>query len=313
MYERVRFLYANIPVGAPIGAAELAVAASLEPDEVAAAVEELKGAGAMVVGDATNGYRRELPPPLDAAAISAWLEGRIGSAIHVFDAVASTMATAREIAGEGECHGAAVLAEVQTVGRGRYGRGWSSPDRLGLYISIVLEKGYLPSVFTLLPLMAGVAVADAVSAVAGLAVDLKWPNDVIREGAKLGGILAESCGEPDAVVLGVGLNVFQCPYDLPARSMYPATSLAMAGAENTDRNALAAGVLNAIDRWLERWLEAGPGPVLEAWRERNVTLGRRIRIAGTGVAGTAVDLTEEGALVLEDDAGGRRVIYSADA
>jgi BirA family biotin operon repressor/biotin-[acetyl-CoA-carboxylase] ligase len=164
-----------------------------------------------------------------------------------------------------------------------------------------------------LPLTAGVAAADAVSAVAGLAVELKWPNDVIREGAKLGGILAGSYGEPDVVVLGVGLNVYQCPYDLPPRAAYPTTSLLMAGAANKDRNELAAAVLNALDRWLEYWLEAGPGPVLDAWRERNVTLGRRIRIAGTGVAGTAVDLTEEGALVLEDDAGVRRVVYSADA
>jgi BirA family biotin operon repressor/biotin-[acetyl-CoA-carboxylase] ligase len=68
-----------------------------------------------------------------------------------------------------------------------------------------------------------------------------------------------------------------------------------------------------LDRWLELWLDLGPGPVLDAWCERNITLGRRIRIAGTGVAGTAVDVTEEGALVVEDDAGGRRVIYSADA
>jgi biotin-(acetyl-CoA carboxylase) ligase len=86
----------------------------------------------------------------------------------------------------------------------------------------------------------------------------------------------------------------------------------MAGATNTDRNALAAALLNALDRWLERWLEAGPSAVIAAWRERNVTLGRRIRIAGTGVAGTAADLTDDGALVVEDDAGGRRVIYSAD-
>ncbi len=76
---------------------------------------------------------------------------------------------------------------------------------------------------------------------------------------------------------------------------------------------MAAEVLNALDRWLERWLEDGAEPVVAAWRERNVTLGRRIRIAGTGVAGVAVDLTEEGALVVEDNAGQRRVFYSADA
>jgi len=311
--ERLRLLYDSLPTTASAPAAELAVASPLEAGDIAAAVDALKAAGAAVVGDERSGYRRELPPPLDAAAISAQIEGRMGSAIYLFDAVASTMATARELAREGQRHGAAILAEEQTAGRGRYGRGWSSPRRLGLYVSVILEKGQLPPAFTLLPLTAGVAVADAIKNVAARAVELKWPNDLLWEGAKLGGILAESYGEPDTVVLGVGLNVFQCPYDFPPRVLYPATSLVIAGAESTDRNALAAAALNALDRWLERWLEAGPGPVVEAWRERNVTLGRRIRIAGTGVAGTAVDLTEEGALVVEDDAGGRRIIYSADA
>lgn len=312
-HEKLRLLYDVLPTGAAAPAAELAVASSLEADDVAAAVEALRASGAMVAGDARSGYRRELPPPLDAGAISARVEGRVGSALFVFDAVASTMAKARELAGEGGGHGAAAMAEEQIAGRGRYGRGWASPRRLGLYASIILEQEQLPPVFTLLPLAAGVAVAEAISTAAGLAVELKWPNDLVWEGAKLAGILAESYGEPGVVVLGMGLNVFQCPYDFPPRVLYPATSLVMAGAANTDRNALAAALFNALDRWLERWLEAGPGPVLAAWRERNVTLGRRIRIAGTGVAGTAVDLTEEGALVVEDDAGGRRVIYSADA
>jgi len=312
-HDKLRLLYDILPTAAPAPAAELAVASSLEAGDVAAAVEALRASGAMVAGDARSGYRRELPPPLDAGAISARVEGRVGSTLFVFDAVTSTMAKARELAGEGGTHGVAAMAEEQIAGRGRYGRGWASPRRLGLYASIILEKEQLPPAFTLLPLTAGVAVADAITTVAGLAVELKWPNDLVWEGAKLAGILAESYGEQGVVVLGIGLNVFQCPYDFPPRVLYPATSLVMAGAANTDRNALAVALLNALDRWFVRWLEAGPSGVVEAWRERNVTLGRRIRIAGTGVAGTAVDLTEDGALVVEDGAGGRRVIYSADA
>ncbi len=311
--EKLRLLYDVLPTASPATVAELAVASSLEAGDVGAAVEALRAAGAMVAGDARSGYRRELPPPLDAGAISSRVEGRVGSTLFVFDAVTSTMAKARELAGEGGNHGVAAMAEEQIAGRGRYGRGWASPRRLGLYASIILEKNQLPTAYTLLPLTAGVAVADAISTAAELAVELKWPNDLVWEGAKLGGILAESYGEPGVIILGIGVNVFQCSYDFPPRVLYPATSLFMAGVANADRSALAVAVLNALDRWLERWLEGGPSGVLEAWRERNVTLGRRIRIAGTGVAGTATDLTDDGALVVEDDAGGRRVIYSADA
>lgn len=306
-------LYDNLPTEGTVSAAELAVASSLKPGDVSAAIEVLRAAGAMIVGDELSGYRRRLPPPLDAELIEGLVEGRIGRKLSLFGSIGSTMVKAREAAADGEGHGAAVMAEEQTAGRGRYGRSWSSPYRLGLYLSIVLEKRHLPPAFTLLPLLAGVAVADAIAASAGLAVKLKWPNDLVWEGAKLGGILAESHSEPNILILGVGINVFQCPYDFPSRALYPATSLATAGAERVDRNALAAAVLSELDRWLACWLEAGPEPVVKAWRERNVTLGRRIRIAGTGVAGTAADLTDEGALVVEDDAGGRRLIYSADA
>jgi BirA family biotin operon repressor/biotin-[acetyl-CoA-carboxylase] ligase len=306
-------LYDNLPTEGAVSAAELAAASSLEPGEVAAAIETLKAAGAMVVGDGRGGYYRELPPPLDGGVISGLVKGRIGGALLLFDAVRSTMAKARELAADGERHGATVLAEEQTAGRGRYGRGWASPYRLGLYMSVILEKRHLTHEYTLLPLVAGVAVKDAITHAAGLAPELKWPNDLVWKGSKLAGILAESHSGPDVLILGVGVNVFQCPYDFSSRVLYPVTSLAVAGAKNVDRNALAAAVLNALDRWLGRWLAAGPEPVITAWRERNVTLGRRVRIAGTGVAGTAVDLAADGALVIEDDAGRRRVLYSADA
>jgi BirA family biotin operon repressor/biotin-[acetyl-CoA-carboxylase] ligase len=311
--ERLRLLYEALPTKDGASSAELAAAASLAAAELAAAVEELRGLGARVVGDERRGYRRELPPRLDAEAVANLVEGRLGKVVHVYDSVTSTMAKAREFAAEAGSHGVAILAEEQTAGRGRYGRNWSSPRRLGLYLSSILEKQYLPRAITLLPLLAGVAVTDAVASVAGLTPKLEWPNDLVWEGAKFGGILIESRGDAAAVIVGVGVNVFQSPFDLPNKVLYPVTSLAVAGARDVDRNALGAAILSELGRWLERWLEAGPKPVLAAWRERNVTLGRRIRIAGTGLAGTALDLTGDGALIIEDDVGRRNVIYSADA
>jgi len=309
----LRILLEHIPTEGTVSASELAAAASLQRAEVAAAVEALVAEGARIVGDERKGYRRELPPTLDTATIAGLAAGPVGGTVFVFDTVVSTMSKAREFAFGGSGHGTAVLAEEQTAGRGRYGRGWASARRLGLYVSVVLEKGCLPRDYALLSLVAGVAVADAITAAADVAPLLKWPNDLLWEGSKLGGILAESYNEPDVLILGVGVNVFHCPFDLPYRVLYPVTSLALAGAADVDRNALAAEVLNSLGRWLDRWLADGPEPVIAAWRDRNVTLGHRVRIAGTGVAGVAVDLTDGGALIVEDDAGRRRVLYSADA
>jgi BirA family biotin operon repressor/biotin-[acetyl-CoA-carboxylase] ligase len=305
-------IYDIVPTEGAVSASELAAASSLEPAEVAPAIEALQAEGARITGDERAGYRRELPPALDAGAITDLVEGRIGGTIFTFETVVSTMSKAREIAFGGASHGTAVLAEEQSAGRGRYGRGWASARRLGLYMSVILEKEHLPSAYSLLSLVAGVAAADALTAAVNVSPALKWPNDIVWKGSKLGGILAESFTEPDVLILGVGLNVFQCVYDFPPRVLYPVTSLAMAGVNDIDRNLLAAAVLNSLGRWLERWFSAGPEPVLTVWRDRNVTLGHRVRIAGTALVGVAVDLTDEGALVVQDDAGGRRVLYSSD-
>lgn len=312
MAKLLGVIYDIVPTDGTISASELAAASSLEPAEVTAAVASLEAEGARIVGDESTGYRRELPPPLDAEAVTGLVKGRIGGTVFTFQTVVSTMSKAREIAFGGVPHGAAVMAEEQTAGRGRFGRGWASARRLGLYMSVVLEKNALPRQYALLSLVAGVAAADALAAAVDVSPALKWPNDVVWKGSKLGGILAESFNEPDVLILGVGINVFQCPYDFPSRVLYPVTSLTMAGAKDVDRNALAAAVLNSLDRWLERWFSAGPEPVLAAWRDRNVTLGHRVRIAGTVLVGVAVDLTDEGALVVLDDAGQRRVLYSSD-
>ncbi len=105
-----------MPTSASVSVAELAAASSLQPEEVLLAVEALRAEGAWVVGDPGDGYRRQLPPPLDPGAISARVEGKMGAALFLHDAVATTMVRARELAAEDGCHGAAVLAEEQVAG-----------------------------------------------------------------------------------------------------------------------------------------------------------------------------------------------------
>ena len=165
--------------------------------------------------------------------------------------------------------------------------------------------------WTWLPLLAGVAVREAVARTAGLEVALKWPNDVVvakgdegEEGAdrKLGGILCETVPGENAIVVGIGLNVTLRENELPVPQ---ASSLALAGAETTDRDPLLRALLRSFGTWYGRWSEAGgdaqAAGLAEAYREACATLGRRVRAELPGhqdVIGVASGLDPAGALLV---------------
>jgi BirA family biotin operon repressor/biotin-[acetyl-CoA-carboxylase] ligase len=177
-----------------------------------------------------------------------------GAVVHRFDRLASTNDEARALALRGDPHGAAVVAGEQTGGRGTKGRGWHSHAGLGLYASFILRGpggGAVPLPH-LVPLAAGLAGADAVLEAAGLATALKWPNDILHDGKKLGGILSEGvgAGAPGGfVVVGIGINVGHGPADFPPELRATATSIRLAGG----RGATVEGVWAALCRTLERW------------------------------------------------------------
>ena len=147
--------------------------------------------------------------------------GRLGSPVVFFSTIESTNDVASAIAASGDCEGAVVIADEQTAGRGRRGHTWFSPAGSGLYVSIVLTPGRArvdrDRATTLLPLAAGVALAEAVDLMTALRIDIKWPNDLLVARRKLGGILAEAVtaralNTVDAVVLGYGINVGPMAY-----------------------------------------------------------------------------------------------------
>jgi BirA family biotin operon repressor/biotin-[acetyl-CoA-carboxylase] ligase len=164
----------------------------------------------------------------------------------------------------------------------------------------------------LLPLLAGLAVAEAVAAVAYVDVALKWPNDVLVDGSKLAGLLVELAG--DAAVVGIGLNVSMREAELPIPT---ATSLLVAGG-STDREPLVKEMLRALSRRYRVWSEAGgaPASVLPAYRERCETIGATVELAlpgGDVVRGTAVDVDDTGRLVVADaDTGDERAWLVGD-
>lgn len=269
-------------------------------------------------------------PPLSAARLRRALVAPHGP-WHRLDLRAetgSTNADAAEAARSGEPEGLVVVAERQTAGRGRRGRVWQSPPRAGLAVSVLLrpgeadhERGWPPSPaagYGWLPLLAGVALVEAVTRLAELDAALKWPNDLLVGDAKCAGILAETtpgptADRPPAVVLGIGLNVTLRADELPENPTgLPATSLQLAGATATDRDPLLRALLRSLADWYDRWRSAGGDAVAAGLRDAYLaactTVGRRVRVlvpGGEELTGTATGVDADGRLVVDTPAGPR--------
>jgi BirA family biotin operon repressor/biotin-[acetyl-CoA-carboxylase] ligase len=257
-------------------------------------------------------------PPLRVDALRRALVAPHGpyTALDVVTEIGSTNAELAAAARAGAADRTVLVAEHQTAGRGRAGRGWTAPPRSGLALSVLLRPRPVPqSRWGWLPLLAGVALGEIVAELGAVEVAVKWPNDLLLgpQRRKAAGILAEVCGE--AVVLGLGLNVSLQPDELPVPH---ATSLRMEGSECTDREALLRALLCRLDAVERRWRDARGDAVAsglrDAYRRCCATLGRQVRVelpAGQQPSGLAVDVDAEGRLVI-DTGGARRALSAGD-
>jgi BirA family biotin operon repressor/biotin-[acetyl-CoA-carboxylase] ligase len=209
----------------------------------------------------------------------------LGSPRVHFRLTDSTNARARALAGAGAPHGTLVTASEQSAGRGRQGRTWTAPPGRALICSIVIRD---PP--RLLPLAAGVAVA----AVVGPPALLKWPNDVLVDGRKVGGILVEGRPQERWAVVGVGLNVAL------RRSDFPSELRDTAGTLGLEPDAIEP-TLAALLVHLEHWTRAGPEGVLDAVRARDALLGQPVRWSAGGGTGAGID--GDGRLLVATEAG----------
>ena len=217
--------------------------------------------------------------------------------------VDSTQAIAFALAAEGAPDRTVVVADSQAAGRGRRGRVWQDEPGASLLVSILLRPRLTPAQLPTLSLTAGVAVAEALASAAGLDARLKWPNDVLVDGRKLAGILLESRGLAPVVALGIGVNITQRAF--PPELAERATSVHLAGGA-CDRDTLLAALLGPLDFWRGRLEREGFAPVRERWRALAHTLGRTVTV--DGVTGVAVDVDDDGALLLEVDGRRQRVV-----
>jgi BirA family biotin operon repressor/biotin-[acetyl-CoA-carboxylase] ligase len=264
--------------------------------------------------------RESLRQPLDPAALRAELIGT-GLGWRQLDVVEQTGSTnadllARAAAGS-DVAGAVLIAEHQTAGRGRHGREWSASPRAQIIMSVGVSVVDVPVAgWGWLSLATGVAVVDAVAPLlqgTGVQTGLKWPNDVLADGRKLAGILAE-VARP-VVVIGLGLNVTQSPEEVDGPD---ATSLFDLGVAAPDRGRLVSAVLRELGRRIVAWRAArGADWALAAdYRARSLTIGARVRAqlpGGKEVVGTASAVDDQGRLCLETEGatGAETVVVSA--
>jgi BirA family biotin operon repressor/biotin-[acetyl-CoA-carboxylase] ligase len=242
------------------------------------------------------------PPPISEIALLAELHTQtIGRHPHIVREATSTIDLARDWLDRGAPDGAVVIALRQFDGRGRLDRAWSSPPG-GLWLTLILRRHVEPEHAGLLGIILALAAADAVDRVAGTRVMLRWPNDLLLDGRKLGGVLVETRLQGDhieAALLSLGLNVNFPLSDLPTELHATATTLQEVTGREVPLTALAASFFDDIEIGLST-LPGDPGAALGAWRYRDALHGQEVTldVAGTTLRGRARGIDRHGRLLL---------------
>ena len=272
-------------------------------------IKKLRSMGMEIKGHHAHGYQLvKIPDVLVPSLIRPQPgENEIGQNLVHFFRTDSTNTVALRLAAQGAAHGTVVVAEEQTAGRGRLGRNWYSEKSSGIYASIILRPPLSPSAAPVLTLMAGLAAQNAVSSTTGLAVDIRWPNDLLVNGKKVCGILTEMHAELDrlhTVVLGIGINVNHT--QMPPQLREIATSLRIEGQKPWSRVHLAKALLGELDRYYHLLLEQGNAAITKRWENASsFAKGKRVRVISPGSESlaTTAGLEPSGALRVRYDDG----------
>ena len=234
-----------------------------------------------------------------------------GEEIYLFDSLASTQETAKKIGRRTDGDGLVVIAEEQTVGRGRRDRKWLSPRGRGLYFSVFFRPRIPPGRLQLINLAAALAVREAVNSCCGLLPDIKWPNDLLIGGKKLCGILSEASADSERIrdcCTGIGLNVFAAGED---GTDYGAVLSEDRGAVH--RGTLCAAIIENLYRRVDGLGRDGGASLLSDYREQCSTIGKRVSVLTEDEVfpGTAAGIGEDGELIV-DGGGETRTFCAAD-
>jgi BirA family biotin operon repressor/biotin-[acetyl-CoA-carboxylase] ligase len=269
-------------------------------------MQELRAQGYEIAAVPHLGYQLvTCPDKLLGHEIQSGLNTKIiGKKIIVMDTVTSTMDEAFRLGMENCLEGTVVCAEAQSKGRGRLGRAWTSPKGRGLYFSLVLRPNLPLNQLAQLTLMSAVALAEAIEGISELKPLIKWPNDILLNNHKLAGILTELRAESDHVkfvVVGIGLNINTSSNQL----VTGASSLKVAAGHSFNRAQVFQAILRSLEKWYVKLLHHEFTQVMGEWKKRSATLNKRIRITDPLgiIEGVAIDLDEDGALLIRKDNG----------
>ncbi|MEW6386497.1 MAG: biotin--[acetyl-CoA-carboxylase] ligase [Thermodesulfobacteriota bacterium] len=292
----------------PLSGESLAARLGLSRAAVWKRIKRLKALGYEITGEPRRGYRLlGVPDKLLPEEILHGLKAhKLKGPIHYFATLPSTNDLAKELGAGGAPEGTLVLAEGQTQGRGRLGRTWDSPPYSGLYVSVLLRPPIPPLEMPQITLTAAVAVVRALRRAAALEAGIKWPNDILLQGKKAGGILTEMETETDRVrylVLGLGLNVNNP--SLPEELKASATSLAQEAGRTFSRRLILQAWLEEFESCYQGFLAGEFPEILAEWRKSSVTLGQMVRIKHSPkeIQGLALEVGPDGALLVQTAGG----------
>ncbi len=241
--------------------------------------------------------------PLIKEELHTLLKGDIiGKEIIFYEKTSSTNDRAMEI-GKSAAEGTVIIAETQENGRGRFDRVWVSPPHVNLYFTVLLKPPFLPKEATLITFMAAVAVVSAIQEYTGLNAVIKWPNDILIRGKKVGGILTEMKSDMERIEylsLGIGINVNMPLNMLPEKVRSFATSLSTEKGYDIIRVELLGAILFKLEYWYKNLLRGERKALLHEWLNLDSTIGKKVsvKVHDRVVSGTAEGISDEGELIV---------------
>lgn len=287
-------------------------------------INQLKEEGYRIESVPSRGYRL-VESPADVyseSEIASRLHTKwAGKKLYFFESTGSTNPDAKRFAEEGAPHGATVVADRQTAGRGRRGRSWESPAGCSVYFTIVIRPAFAPDKASMITLVMALAVAEAIHEVTGLDTGIKWPNDIVVNGKKVVGILTEMSMTPEMneiqfLVAGVGVNVNQNgPADFPEELRRTATSLKMECGKTVDRAVLLERILARFEADYETFERSFClSGLKQRYEQRLIGRDAAVRVLDPAGEYTGISrgITDTGELVVEREDGERTLVYAGE-
>lgn len=233
-----------------------------------------------------------------------------GKTIYTFDSIDSTNTYAKFLSQKKGPHGTLLIADEQTAGKGRLQRKWIAEKGKNLTFTLILYPEFSQKKFSTLSFAAALAVADSVEIITKLYCEYKWPNDILINGKKICGMLLESVGRKIALGIGVNVNQEEFPPDL----LQKATSLKIELGRDVDCAILLKKILEELESRYEQLSCFPSSTIIEEWKKKSLLFGKKITVLESefSYTATAVDVANDGSLIIQTDDGMKKRIYAGD-